>query len=167
MEKQLVRFVKFHGYLFFCCALYFALRELWLLTVDALYSNHRYWNDDQDFLTRSYPTVRWIFALLWLVALAVMYSGLRWEDHDYLRPAKYLFSIEILIALIQDFFLTINNDPSERLIQNAEYLFFFCVIVIYVMYTFKALATLFGKLSARVVNSPSKTHIVCCEASML
>ncbi|XP_058838944.1 uncharacterized protein LOC131694319 [Topomyia yanbarensis] len=167
MEQKLIRFIKFHGYLFFGCALFFALRELWLLTINSLFSNRRFWINEQESLTRSYPTVRWIFALLWLVALAVMYTGMRWEEPEYLRPAKYLFSIEILIVLVQDFIRSINNEPNERLILNAEYLFFFSAIVIYVLYTFQTLGSLFNNRTATIVNSPSKVHIICCESSAL
>ncbi|XP_055536203.1 uncharacterized protein LOC129724938 [Wyeomyia smithii] len=167
MEPKLVRFIKFHGYLYFSCALVFTIRELSQLTQDALYARPHYWNFGQELLTRCHPTARWIFALLWLLALAVMYSGLRWEEQEYLQPVKALFLIEVVIVLVQDFVHTIKHEPNERLIRDVPYLFFFCAIVAYVLYTLETLAVLFSRPKARIVNSPSKVPILDCDSSMV
>lgn len=148
-DRRIVRFVKFHGYLFLLVALSLVFHELWSVTLLTIDFSEQSWTSGLDVALRGHPVVRWIFVLSWIAALAFMFGGMKWEDGTYLQPAKYAFLVEIVILLAQDLLYTIQGDPEARFIYNFRYLFYLCVIVVYVLYSFYALRTLFGMNRSR------------------
>lgn len=143
-DRRIVRFVKFHGYLFLAVALFLVFQELWTVTLLTFDFSSQSWTAGLDVALRGHPIVRWIFVLAWLAALAFMFGGMKWEDGMYLQPAKYAFLVEVFALLLRDLLFTIEGDPEGRIIYNLRYLFLLAVIVVYVMYSFYALRTLFG-----------------------
>lgn len=139
-----MRFVKFHGYLFLVVTLSLVIRELWMVTLLTFDFTEQEWSSGLDFFIRGHPVVRWICVLVWLTVLAFMYGGMKWEDGTYLQPAMYMFLVEVLGMLARDLLVTISGDPLSRLVYDLNYLFYLSVFVVYVLYSFYALKTLFG-----------------------
>lgn len=148
-DRRIVRFVKFHGYLFLVVTLWLVIRELWNVTLMTFDFNEQGWSSGLDFALRGHPVARWVFVLVWLTVLAFMYGGMKWEDGTYLQPAMFMFLVEVVVLLARDLLVTINGDPQGRLVYDWSYLFYFSAFVVYVLYSFYALKTLFGSDRSR------------------
>lgn len=146
-DRRIVRFVKFHGYLFLVVALSLVFHELWMVTLLTFDFSEHSWTFGLDVVLRGHPIVRWIFVLAWLAAVAFMFGAMKWEEAMYLQPAKYVFLVEVVSLLAQDLLYTINGDPESRFVLNLRYLFYLSALVVYVLYSFYALRTLFGSRS--------------------
>lgn len=147
-DARIVRFVKFHGYLFLAVALSLVIRELWAVTLVTF--EHGWTPGCVDCAIRGHPAVRWVFVMVWLAVLAFMYGGMAWEDGAYLQPAKFVFVVELGALLVRDLIVTIQDDPQGRFILDLNYLFFVGVFVVYVLYSFYALRTLFAVRNQRL-----------------
>lgn len=148
-DRRIARFVRFHGYLFLLVALSFVLQELWTVTLLTFDFGEHSWTSGLDVALRGHPVVRWIFVLGWFAALAFMFGGMKWEDGTYLQPAKYAFLVEVVLLLARDLLYTIQGDPEGRFIYDLRYLFLLAAFVVYVLYSFYALRTLFGMSRSR------------------
>lgn len=167
MDSQTRRYIKFNGYLIFVFTLIIVFYETWSLTIDTLYANQQYIVFEENILIRRNLTGRWVLAVTWVVALASYFMAMHWEDGEFLKPALLLYAVEVVLLLAQDLMRTLREDGSERFIKDAQYLFFFTVLVSYLMYTLHMLQVIFKRSNLMRKSVQYKVNLVNCTSASL
>lgn len=167
MDTQTRRYIKFNGYLIFVFTLIIVFYETWSLAIDTLYANQQYIVFEENILIRRNLTGRWVLAVTWVVALASYFMAMHWEDGEFLKPALLLYAVEVVLLLAQDLMRTLRHDGSERFIKDAQYLFFFAVLVTYLMYTLHILQVIFKRSNLMRKSVQYKVNLVNCTSASL